>query len=209
MYSYTISTLTMSWYRIPQVPLEKVVELLKKQYDILEGKHKSSTKVDKFARDTYIAFHNITKEEYDRLHTIPQQIRAFSMVWGDFHQQLIGCISTWETLKKGHATGCDNISKDGKCIAEVKNNTNTMNSSSQKSVIEKLQIQHKLGKRALLVVMNGDIPSKIGDGVEWINGKDFYAEISGSPTFFDDLHSTVVHIFKHYKTYAELKNACM
>jgi hypothetical protein len=205
-YYHNVTGYYMSWYRIPQVPLEKVVKLLKKHYDILEGNHTSNTKVDKFAKDTYIAFHDITEEDYIRSMTISQRNRVWSMVWGDFHQQLIGCMSTWDALKKGDVSGCDNVSKDGKCIAEVKNNTNTMNSSSQKSVIEKLQKQQKLGKRALLVIMNGDMPSKIGDGVEWINGRDFYAEISGSSTFFDDLHTTVVYIFRHYKTYAELKN---
>jgi hypothetical protein len=70
-----------------------------------------------------------------------------------------------------------------------------------------LKKQKDLGKRALLVVINGDINHSIKDGIETISGRKFYEELSGRPTFMDDLLSTTNETFNQFKTFEALKNA--
>ena len=82
-----------------------------------------------------------------------------------------------------------------------------MNSSSKESVIRKLKKQKDLGKRALIVVINGDINHSIKDGIETISGRKFYEELSGRPTFIDDLLSTTNETFNQFKTFEALKTA--
>jgi formylmethanofuran dehydrogenase subunit A len=119
----------------------------------------------------------------------------------------MGTFPGWENYKKGHITGCDIGKKDDTCVAEIKNNTNTMNSSSKESVLKKLKKQKDLGKRALLVVINGDTQYSVKDGIETISGRQFYGEISGRLTFMDDMLSTVTETFKQYNTFEALKLA--
>lgn len=128
-------------------------------------------------------------------------------VLGDFHQALMGIFPGWINYKRGHATGCDIGKEDNTCVVEIKNNTNTMNSSSKESNLKKLKKQKELGKRAVLVIINGDIKPSVKDGVETISGRQFYEELSGRVTFMDDLLSTTNETFTRYKTFESLKLA--
>ena len=151
---------------------------------------------------------NQTKEEWEPEHKKIQIDRAWTMKFGIFHQSLMGLFPGWENYGKGHTTGCDIGKKDNTCIGEIKNNVNTMNSSSQESVLNKLKKQKDLGKRTLLVIINGDIQSCVKEyGIEWISGRKFYEELSGRSEFMDDLLSTVKMCFKQFKTFTSLKTA--
>lgn len=195
------------WYKIHEVNKNTFLELIRSLYDVIEGKKVSKSESDFFAQQTWLSFHNMTIEEWEREHKKIQLERAWTMAWGDFHQNLMGSFPGWINYKKGHATGCDIGNEDKQCIAEVKNNVNTMNSSSRESVLNKLKKQSQLGKRALLVIINGDIRKNVKDGVETINGKQFYEELSGRQDFMDDLLETLKQSFSRYKTFESLKTA--
>ena len=119
----------------------------------------------------------------------------------------MGSFDNWENYKKGHKSGCDIGKIDGSCIAEIKNNINTMNSSSKESVLKKLKKQKELNKRTLLVIVNGDIKNYVKDGIEFISGRMFYNELSGRSNFMDDLLLTLTECFIHYKTYNALTDS--
>jgi hypothetical protein len=193
-----------TWYKIPEIDIRIFVSLLKGLYEVLEEKNKPKSEEDVFARECWSSYYDITKEEVDEERKRVQKEKAFTMNLGYFHQDLMGSFSGWENYKKGHETGCDVGKTDGTCVAEVKNNKNTMNSSSQESVLNKLKRQKELGKRAILVIVNGGIPQKEKDGILWMSGLDFYTELSGRAEFFDDLRLTLSYVFKNYKTYSSL-----
>jgi Eco47II restriction endonuclease len=195
------------WYKIHEINKETYLMLIKPLYDIIEGKKESKSEPDLFAQQCLMSFHNMTKEEWDDKNKKNQIERAWTMAWGNFHQSLMGSFPDWINYKTGHETGCDIGRGDNTCVAEIKNNTNTMNSSSKESVFKKLKKQRDLGKRALLVVINGDIKKSVIDGIEQISGRQFYEELSGRPTFRDDLLETTNETFKHYKTFEALKAA--
>jgi hypothetical protein len=196
-----------SWYKIREINKETYLRLVKPLYDIIEGKKLSKSEPDLFAQQGWMLFHNMKKEEWEHQHKKIQIERAWTMTWGTFHQNLMGSFPGWINYKKGHSTGCDIGNEDNNCVGEVKNNTNTMNSSSKESVLKKLKKQKDLGKRALLVVINGDIKKTVKDGIETISGRQFYEELSGRPTFIDDILSTTNESFRQYKTFDALKTA--
>lgn len=199
-----LSKTAPDWYKIPEINISIFIDLLKGIYEVLEEKNKPKSEEDVFARECWSSYYDITKEAVDEERKRVQKEKAFTMKLGDFHQDLMGSFSGWENYKKGHETGCDVGKIDGTCIAEIKNNKNTMNSSSQESVINKLKKQKELGKRAILVIVNGGIQQKDKDGVIWMSGRDFYTELSGRIEFFDDLRLTLSHVFKNFKTYSSL-----
>lgn len=195
------------WYKIPEISIETYLHNIKELYNIAEDKKKSKSEPDPFAQEGWIAYHEDTSDKWEEEIRRDQKKRAWTMAIGDFHQNLMGSFPGWENYKKGHKTRCDIGKNDNSCVAEIKNNVNTMNSSSKESVIKKLKVQKDLGKRALLIIVNGDIKKEVKDEIEYISGREFYKELSGRSTFMDDLLSTYTECFRLYKTYESLKAA--
>ena len=196
-----------SWYNIPEIPTKTFLSLIKPLYDIMEGRKTSVSEPDRFAKDSWMAMHNKSEEKWYTMNKDVQKVRAWTMAWGNFHQNLMGSFTEWENYKTGHDTKCDIGTKDRNCVVEIKNNTNTMNADSKKSVISKLKTQKDLGKRVLLVTVNGAVPSGIPEYIENIDGKTFYEYLSGRSNFMDDLHATTTDCFKQFKTYHDLEIA--
>lgn len=194
-----------SWYTIPQLNFHTFVSIVKPLYDIKDGKKHSKSEPDAFAKECWMAANNISNEDWERLHKHIQCERAWTMEMGNLHQNIMGSLPGWKNLMRGHSTGCDISSDDETVIGEIKNNINTMNSSSKEAVINKLKKQAALGKRTLLIIVNGDTPHKMVDGVEYISGRMFYAEASNNPTFYDDLLYTLKECFKTCPQYEELR----
>jgi hypothetical protein len=176
---------------------------------ILQEQVVSRSKDDPFSKKGLIGFYDQTNNDWLKNQKIIQKERAWTMSMGYLHQNLMGDgFEGWETYDNGHETGCDTGSKDGKVVTEIKNNVNTMNSSQTEAVYNKLKKQVDLGKRSLLVIVNGDIEKEtLSNGIERISGRDFYAELSGNPAFYDNLVECIGIIFKEFKTYDALKAA--
>ena len=61
------------------------------------------------------------------------------MAIGEFHQHILGHVHGWIDLQQGHETGLDLMNEEGTIYMEIKNKVNTTNSSSEKTVFEKLE----------------------------------------------------------------------
>lgn len=193
-------------YRIPEIPSSKFLLAIKPLYSILEGTHISKSKDDPFTKSAIVKYCGMSDSDYRNRQTIIQKERAISMSIGRFHQMIIGSFRGWNDYGIGHSTGCDIGSDDGMIVGEVKNNEHTMNSDGKKQVLAKLRLQKDLGKRVLLVIINGNISHTVKDGgVEWISGRTFYQELSGRADFMDDLLLTFEGCIEKFKTYAELE----
>jgi hypothetical protein len=177
-------------------------ELLMPIYKILNDTHVSHTQCDPFTKNCILSFNNLTDSEWVAYHKKIEKERAISMAIGNFHQCVMGSFDGWVNYKTGHVSGCDIGTVDDTCVVEIKNNTNTMNSDSKKNVFKKLLEQKQAGKRAILVVINSNQKKKIdSNGIEEISGREFYTDLSGSETFFDDLMRTFTTVFTTYKTF--------
>jgi hypothetical protein len=165
--------------RIPEISPEKFESFLAEIREAIGKESKEET--DPFLEAIIKKY----PKAYDYKNQISQKI-------GIFHQKTMGEFSDWDSFENGK--GVDVFSKDGKTVIEVKNKYNTMNSDSQKSVMEKLQKFVSGGKTAILCIINvkNNKPPKFpnaGD-IQIKSGKEMYKILSGRETFLDDLLAT-------------------
>ena len=195
------------FYKIPEIPCDAFLTEIKRMYSVLEEKSKSTSEYNLFAQTIQESYYGQTTEEWSRLQEMIQRERAFRMALGEFHQNMMGSFPGWMNYKRGHSTGCDIGTVDETCVVEIKNNENTMNSSSKESVFNKLRKQKEQGKRAILVIVNRVAKKEEKNGIEIIGGREFYEELSGRSDFMDDLLSTMKSVFTHYKMYDALRES--
>lgn len=185
-----------------------IVKCLKPIYDNFKEKEHISCP-DPYAIPSFQALMNLSHEAMEAFLTMCQAWRAHSMNWGNFHQFFIGLLGGWKNLRQGHPTKLDVMCLVEKSIAELKNNENTMNSDSMKSVHEKLVKALKDGWHAYLVIINGEVKDEILDnGIHQMSGKNFYAKVTGISTFYDDLVATTNWLIANHARYEDLLVAC-
>ena len=196
-----------AWYTIPEIPFPSFLELLHPIYKRMNTNMESKSEEDPLFRMVFQASQGMNDEEFDHFWKQQQMAKRLQMAMGDFHQNLMGLFAGWENYKQGHETKCDIGKKDGTIICEIKNNINTMNSDSLRSVTQKLQKQAQLGKEARIIIVNGNIPRKEKDGIVWMSGKDFYQEQSGRPNFMQSVQETMYHVFSTHDTIHSLQES--
>jgi hypothetical protein len=190
------------WYKIPEIKFSKFVFLIKDLYDILEDKKTYESIEDESYFTIQQALYGKTKEEIREERRVIQKDRAFTMALGRLHQSILGNLPGWKDLKVGHTSGCDIEKEDGTSYAEVKNNSNTMNSNGKKQNKTNLMKHKKLGKRVYTIIVNGNIKRKEdSDGIIEISAKEFCKEVTGRCDFTSDLNNTFKELFTRFKTY--------
>ena len=192
------------WYTIPEIPFNPFLELLQPIYKRMDVTTESKSEEDPLFRMVFQASQGMSDEDYEKFLKQMQMTKRLQMAMGDFHQHLMGLFDGWDDYKQGHETKCDIGKTDGTIVCEIKNNINTMNSDSLRSVNQKLQKQKELGKEARVIIVNGSIQRKEKDGIIWMSGKDFYEEQSGRDNFMQSLQTTMRHIFSTYNNYNDL-----
>lgn len=200
---------TMDWYKIPEIPLHKFVGCLGEIYEALEQKTVIRRGNDDLVLKAILGFE--TDEEWQLF----EQKRRFENILegkiGRLHEKLMGSFEGYEAYPVGHHTGCDVASTDGSILFEVKNRHNTMNHGSAKTVIANLTRHAADGKRVVLVQINCPNGKVTRYGapacIEVMNGEQAYTLLSGRSTFFQDLVTTVAHVFKTFKTHERLFDA--
>jgi len=199
----------MEWYKIPEIPFEAYVSCLAEIYKVLEERPNSIPQEDIFLKKLYMAF---TDKKEDEWKVEQRQVafhRLLTMNMGYLHQNLMGKLPAYETLPRKHESKCDVRSKDETEYIEVKNNDNTMNSDSAKSVVGKLKVMIQKGKNAVLILVNSVSSTTPRFGappeIEVLNGKRGYAHLSGREDFHDDMLETIEYTFRNFKTYKQLQ----
>ena len=153
------------WYTLPEIPWEQFVACknVVRIYSIRQGKACDSlTKEDPFVRACYP---HLNDDEFMEHMVAACKPRQYAQVIGNLHTEVAGLIpgflddKTVESRRKTEPAlypkdfmlGCDLIKEDRTEIYEFKNNVNTMNSDSKKSVHSKLQAAAEKGFAAFLV----------------------------------------------------------
>ena len=194
--------------KIPLSLLFALVKFLKPIYENIKGREHVSC-ADPFAKSSYENLCGLPPDILDIVRKHVQILKTHTMLWGDFHQRFIGSIEGWKNLKQGHPSKLDIMHEKDKNIAEVKNNENTMNDDSKKTVYDKLVKAIADGWNAFLVIINGCVENKIlSNGIRQISGRDFYAKITGILSFYDDLDATIDWLTATYPTFEKLLEAC-
>jgi hypothetical protein len=201
-------THTEDWYKIPEIPKKKYIELLEPIYNVLEGKLQARGSDDPFLKTILASRSGMTIEEWDLAESQRRFHKALSMKLGTFHQGILASFENNTNLHQGGEYGLDVLSSENE-IWEIKNRENTMNSDSAKSVIRKLINAFKSGKKACLGFVNCGLRKvpRFGAPSEILvlAGDDLYNHFSKRVGFREDLRITIAETFKQFKTYDELK----
>jgi len=192
------------WYRISEITHADFVECIHPLYYVLEGKHESKTVADPFARTVLMNFEGLTEDDWTNMDRRRLYMKSVEDKLGNMHEELMGKFPGYVCMRVGDKTGCDVRNTDGSMVMEVKNRHNTMNSSSAKSVVEKLSKLADKGVNAILVQVNcpNEQVTRFGApaNIQVWTGKQAYAFLSGRESFFDDVLATLDYVTKNYKT---------
>jgi Eco47II restriction endonuclease len=129
---------------------------------------------------------------------------------GEFHQIILGSCEGWEDLGVGDDSHLDLKKSDGTVFAEIKNKYNTMNSSSEKSVFEKLDTKSKLSpfpdaylvqivrksKKPYNIIWN--YKSNRNANVKKISGDLFYELVTGIPRSLEQIYYILPQAIKDF-----------
>lgn len=200
-----------SWYKISEIKPADFLKCIAPLYAAIKKEKESKSVEDVFLKSVVVNYNEISHDEWKALEAPRLTQKGIEMKMGDFHEELMGKFPGYETYPTGHPTGVDVGSLDGTILVEVKNRFNTMNSSSAKSVVANLTKHANHGKTAILVEVicpDGKVTRfQAPENVKVWNGKEAYEFFSGRKTFWNDLIVTLSHVFKTYKTFADLKRS--
>jgi len=155
--------------------------------------------VDPFSAVFDAARQNIPLGKWTELEKTRQGQKALQNRLGDFHQAILGSISGWIDLEKGHLIDIKNDSK--KIIAEVKNKYNTTKGSDKIQIYDNLKYALENGYKGYkayyveVIPKNKNVYDKpftpsdnktstrrpVDTRINVIDGKSFYALASGYP----------------------------
>ena len=134
-------------------------------------------------------------EKSKRDKSVALKVKQRQMKYGEIWQEAIGNYDGFVNLKTGHKTGLDILSDTKKIAIELKNRTNTDNSSSKKSNLNKLAKFKKANPDYVCIYGNinadtkektlqGSIKKLLYDGVEieHLIGYEFLKFIFGNDT---------------------------
>ena len=200
-----------TWFKIPEIPYDGFVKACQGLYDVIEERNKSKSHEDPFIKSVIIGYSNMSDSDFKKMEEARLKQKALEMKMGDFHEELMGKFSGWETLPNGHSSEFDVRKLDDTTFIESKNRYNTVKGSDGKHIIEKMKKLMQNGKKVILAQINcpnGKV-SRYGapPDLQIMNGVEIYEYLSGRKTFFDDLLSTLQYTFANYKTLASLKTA--
>jgi hypothetical protein len=151
--------------------------------------------IDPFSALVDAARQKIPMEGWMQQEKSRQTQKGFQNALGDFHQEVLGEMPGWENLGTGGSIDVKNESK--KIIAEVKNKYNTMNSSSQEAVYQKLANHLRYAEKGYTAYVVFIVPKNprpldrpwspnqrtmaLRDDIRQMDGQSFYALASSDP----------------------------
>jgi hypothetical protein len=104
----------------------------------LESLEKSITKILLRPTKEELTYDILDTEKLKKNKLLALKEKQRQMKVGDIWQEVLGNYNGFNNLKQGHKTGLDILSHTKKIAIELKNRTNTDNSSSKKSNLDKL-----------------------------------------------------------------------
>jgi len=184
--------------------VDKVLAAMKKANEKAE-KNMYSNVIDPFSAIFDGVFQNLKLEDWLKLEKTRQIQKSMQNSIGDFHQDVIGHVHGWENLGTGGFLDVENKKK--KIVAEIKNKYNTTKGDHKVKIYESLYyfLKNKGGYIAYYVEIipkgkksydkpftppNNQTHQKMApnERIRIIDGKSFYALVTGYPDALKDLY---------------------
>ena len=167
-------------YRIPEIPVHRFCHLLEGVYRVLEG---GETEGDPLHEIVLRAHRELQERE-----TVRASHADLANNVALIHYDLPVCFPGWS--RRGRYS--DIVSDDDMKVIVWKNPFAAMRTSHKELIEYRIS-----GKEVYTVGFEGD-------DFRPLSVKDAYHLLSGRPTFWDDLQSTLSYIFTNYKTYSSV-----
>lgn len=164
--------------------------------------------IDPFMLIFDVTLNNKDIEEWLFEESARQLQKTLNNAVGEFHQIILGSCKGWVNLGTGNSTGLDLKKENDTEFAEIKNKFNTMNSSSEKTVFNKLeklisiypkstaylvQIIKKPGESYDIcweyTKSKEPLDININPRIRKISGDKFYEKVTGKSDALKDLYS--------------------
>ena len=170
---------------------------------------------DKKRNNTYCSTHDPFSNILNSTNSISilniKKIQNRNNRLGIFHENIMSCSNGWRKLKPNEKTGCDIINEHKRIIVEIKNADNTLNTSSSKSVNDKLIKQYNNGYEVILVqvntVKNNINKHNMDKRIKVMDGKSFYNLLFNNEKFYDNLIETFNYMYTTFTHLQEVKNS--
>ena len=200
---------------------EKLLNALKTFADAIargdskNAKNSGRNVIDPFATIFTLCFFNIGHTHWLRMEEFRKKDKTLTNALGTFHQQVLGSVEGWQDL--GQKAVVDLVNNDRKIIAEVKNKYNTVKGSEKIGIYNDLhsciydKVSKYRGYQAYYVTIiprnskgilrpfapsdhkSGTPPVK-DNAIMEIDGKRFYALVTGNDTALEDLFKVIPEI---------------
>jgi hypothetical protein len=152
---------------------------------------------------------DITIESWVKQEKSRQIQKTLQNALGDFHQEILGAITGWRSMGRGHVF--DIINEEQKIIAEVKNKYNTTKGNHKVAIYDDLRDQIRRSYRGYTSYYVEVIPNKrktydkpftpsdnrthrrrpVNNKIRVIDGKSFYALATGDPESLKKLFESI------------------
>lgn len=183
--------------------------------DDKDAKDSGRNVTDPFATIFTITFFNMSHTHWLHMEKFRKKEKTLTNALGKFHQQVLGSVKGWQDL--GQKAVVDLVNDERKIIAEVKNKYNTLKGSDKINTYNALHscIYDKVSKfrgyQAYYVTVIPEHPQGIlrpftpsdnksgtkppeDPSIMEIDGKRFYALVTGSETALEDLFNVISEI---------------
>ena len=144
---------------------------------------------------------DLSSDEYDKYTSFKNYQKSIQNEIGNFNQFILGCCDGW----KSNISGIDLVNKERGICIEVKNRYNTLNSSSKKHTLEKLEKESNKYKCYLahIIPKKHSYPEKHIPkyNVSELCGDYLYELVTGDKSSREELFSAV----KKYSKYRKIK----
>ncbi len=213
----------LSWLSYDRL-LEICEQLIKEATPKHKGLKFNNT-VDPFSALFDMTVSHISFDEWERTEIRRQDQKTLQNAIGKFHQMVLGSVQGWQDLGVGGDTIFDLKNDDRKIVAEIKNKFNTVKASERYLIYENFATWRGAEKKNreyigyyVQILVNKpqfDRPftptdhTKAGNkltenqSIREIDGRSFYALVTGSPTAFDDLYHVLPDVL-YWATRGEL-----
>jgi len=196
------------WNRLPEIHparLFQILAMLMKTYDT--HREANDDTVDALKKTVDMVRWGMTEEQWREQERHRRVDVNVSMAFGTFHERILANAPGYRHLKQGaHGMfSMDAYHPETRTFVEFKNRSNTTNSASFKSLFNNFKRVVDSGNVGIYVTINSFQSKKtLPEGVVHLTGVEAYDRFFGRPNVYDDLMSTVKHVFTENMTIHDL-----
>ena len=175
---------------------KKIKKFIQKKIIPIISKETKLGKTDIVKKHMDMLCYDMNEEEWYKNEKIRIKDKQINNKIGELHEYIISELDGWENCKNSSdkyvkSCGLDVYKKDKSVFIEIKNKYNTLNSSSKKETIDKLQKIKDKYPDALCVIgiiYGSDMKKQVKDSEIWTySGKEFYKLVYNDEKYYDDV----------------------